>query len=42
MAAAPAKCCFANLPETTSKKNFFWMVKTRWWVEHSYEELKDK
>ena len=42
VAAAPAKCCFANLPETTSKKNFFWMVKTRWWVEHSYEELKDK
>ena len=41
-AAAPAKCCFANLPETTSKKDLVWMVKTRWWVEHSYEELKDK
>jgi SRSO17 transposase len=41
-AAAPAKFFFANLPETTSKKDLVRMVKNRWWVEHSYKELKDE
>ena len=41
-AAAPAKFFFANLPETTSKKDLLKMVKNRWWVEHSYKELKDE
>ena len=41
-AAAPAKFFFANLPETTSKKDLVRMVKNCWWVEHSYKELKDE
>jgi SRSO17 transposase len=41
-APAPAKFFFANLPETTSKKDLVRMVKNRWWVEHSYKELKDE
>ena len=41
-AAAPAKYFFSNLPGGTSLK---WLVRTakgRWWVEHSYKELKDE
>jgi hypothetical protein len=30
-AAAPAKCFFANLPETTSKKDLVRTVKNCWW-----------
>jgi len=31
-----------KLPETTSKKALVQLVKNRWWIEHSYKELKDE
>ena len=40
--AAPAKCFFSNMPEGTSLKRLVRTAKGRWWVEHSYKELKDE
>jgi SRSO17 transposase len=40
--AAPTKCSFSNLPEETSRRDLFRLAKRRWWVEHSYRELKDE
>ena len=41
-AAQPAKYFFSNLPATTSLKRLVATAKNRWWVEHSYRELKDE
>ncbi|CAN5400895.1 hypothetical protein BH11PLA2_BH11PLA2_40780 [soil metagenome] len=41
-AAAPAKYFVSNLPPTTSLKRLVATAKNRWWVEHSYRELKDE
>ena len=41
-AAQPAKYFFSNLPATTSLKRLVATAKSRWWVEHSYRELKDE
>jgi SRSO17 transposase len=38
----PAKYFFSNLPPTTSLKRLVATAKGRWWVEHSYRELKDE
>jgi SRSO17 transposase len=38
----PAKYFFSNLPTTTSLKRLVAVAKSRWWVEHSYRELKDE
>jgi SRSO17 transposase len=38
----PAKYFFSNLPEGTSLKRLVAVAKSRWWVEHSYRELKDE
>jgi SRSO17 transposase len=38
----PAKYFFSNLPPTTSLKRLVAVAKSRWWVEHSYRELKDE
>ena len=38
----PAKYFFSNLPATTSLKRLVATAKSRWWVEHSYRELKDE
>lgn len=38
----PAKFFFSNLPETTSLKRLVATAKSRWWIEHSYRELKDE
>jgi SRSO17 transposase len=38
----PAKYFFSNLPATTSLKRLVTTAKSRWWVEHSYRELKDE
>jgi SRSO17 transposase len=40
--AQPAKYFFSNLPATTSLKRLVATAKDRWWVEHSYRELKDE
>jgi SRSO17 transposase len=40
--AAPAKYFFSNLPGSTSLKRLVRTAKGRWWVEHSYKELKDE
>jgi SRSO17 transposase len=39
---APAKYFFSNLPAKTSRKRLVATAKSRWWVEHSYRELKDE
>jgi len=39
---APAKYFFSNLPGSTSLKQLVRTAKGRWWVEHSYKELKDE
>lgn len=39
---APAKYFFSNLPANTSLKRLVATAKSRWWVEHSYRELKDE
>ena len=36
----PAKYFFSNLPSGTSLKRLVATAKSRWWVEHSYRELK--
>jgi SRSO17 transposase len=41
-AAQPAKYFFSNLPAGTSLKRLVAITKSRWWVEHSYRELKDE
>lgn len=38
----PAKFFFSNLPEKTSLKRLVATAKSRWWIEHSYRELKDE
>jgi SRSO17 transposase len=38
----PAKFFFSNLPETTRLKQLVATAKSRWWIEHSYRELKDE
>jgi SRSO17 transposase len=38
----PAKYFFSNLPTTTSLRRLVATAKSRWWVEHSYRELKDE
>src|SRR5262245_39754156 len=40
--AAPTKYFFSNLPGGTSLKQLVRTAKGRWWVEHSYKELKDE
>lgn len=40
--AQPAKYFFSNLPAETSLKRLVATSKSRWWVEHSYRELKDE
>ena len=38
----PAKYFFSNLPPATTLKRLVGFAKSRWWVEHSYRELKDE
>src|SRR4029077_10674287 len=38
----PAKFFFSNLPERASLKRLVATAKSRWWIEHSYRELKDE
>jgi len=38
----PAKYFFSNLPPTTRLKQLVATAKSRWWIEHSYRELKDE
>ena len=38
----PTKYFFSNLPPTTSLKRLVATAKSRWWIEHSYRELKDE
>jgi hypothetical protein len=40
--AAPTKFFFSNLPVGTSLRQLVRTAKGRWWVEHSYKELKDE
>lgn len=40
--AQPARYFFSNLPPTTSLKRLVEVAKSRWWIEHSYRELKDE
>lgn len=41
-AGAPSKYFFSNLPPRTSLKRLVDTAKSRWWVEHSYRELKEE
>ena len=38
----PTKYFLSNLPPRTSLKRLAAIAKSRWWIEHSYRELKDK
>lgn len=38
----PAKYFFSNLPASTSLRKLVATAKSRWWIEHSYRELKDE
>jgi SRSO17 transposase len=38
----PGKYFFSNLPPGTSLRRLVATAKSRWWVEHSYRELKDE
>jgi SRSO17 transposase len=38
----PTKFFFSNLPATTSLRSLVRTAKGRWWVEHSYKEMKDE
>jgi SRSO17 transposase len=40
--AAPTKFFFSNLPANTSLRQLVRITKSRWWVEHSYKEMKDE
>lgn len=37
----PTKYFFSNQPASTSLKHLVRTAKNRWWIEHSYRELKD-
>ncbi|MAT70881.1 MAG: hypothetical protein CMJ58_15305 [Planctomycetaceae bacterium] len=37
----PTKYVFSNRPPRTSLKRLVAIAKSRWWIEHSYRELKD-
>jgi SRSO17 transposase len=39
---APTKFFFSNLPAGTSLRRLVATAKGRWWVEHSYKEMKDE
>jgi SRSO17 transposase len=39
---APTKYFFSNLPTATSLQQLVAKTKSRWWVEHSYKEMKDE
>jgi SRSO17 transposase len=41
-APQPTKYFFSNLPAATSLKRLVATAKSRWWIEHSYRELKDE
>ena len=41
-AAQPAKYFFSNLPPNAGLKQLVATAKSRWWIEHSYRELKDE
>jgi SRSO17 transposase len=38
----PTKFFFSNLSDKTSLKRLVATAKSRWWIEHSYRELKDE
>lgn len=38
----PVKFFFSNLPDQISLKRLVATAKSRWWIEHSYRELKDE
>jgi len=38
----PTKYFFSNFPARTSLKRLVATAKSRWWIEHSYRELKDE
>lgn len=38
----PTKYFFSNQPPSTSLKHLVRTAKNRWWIEHSYRELKDE
>lgn len=38
----PTKYFFSNLSPSTSLKRLVATAKSRWWIEHSYRELKDE
>jgi SRSO17 transposase len=40
--AVPTKYFFSNLPVGTSLRELVRTAKGRWWVEHSYKELKEE
>ena len=40
--AEPTKYFFSNLPADTALRQLVRTAKGRWWVEHSYKELKDE
>jgi SRSO17 transposase len=40
--AEPTKYFFSNLPAQTTLVHLVRKAKSRWWVEHSYKELKDE
>jgi SRSO17 transposase len=40
--AAPTKYFFSNLPPRTSLRQLVRTAKGRWWIEHSYKELKEE
>ena len=41
-AKEPAKYFFSSLPPATSPKRLVGTARSRWWVAHSYRELKDE
>jgi SRSO17 transposase len=41
-AAHPTKYFFSNQPASSSLKQLVRTAKNRWWIEHSYRELKDE
>ena len=40
--AEPTKYFFSNLPANTSLRRLVRTAKGRWWIEHSYKEMKDE
>src|SRR5262249_21192382 len=40
--AEPTKYFFSNLPAPTTLLQLVRTAKSRWWIEHSYKELKDE